>query len=97
MRSASVRGLSPSGEVPSWPDAFAWDAVPDASAYRVRVLGVDDAVVLERTVERPEWSPDEEARTSLRTAVLYGWTVEALDAGGEAIASSERVTFRIRP
>jgi len=96
-RSAAVRELAPEGELASMPEAFDWAAVPDAHTYRIRILGVDDAVLIERVIDTPRWVPDDAALAALDTAVRYGWTVEALDAEGRATAASARGWFRVRP
>jgi hypothetical protein len=96
VRGAAVRGLVPSGEVDSAPAVLTWEPVAGAARYRVTLLAADDAVLWRGEVAGPP-APLPDAVMPLSSAVAYGWSVEALDAGGRSFARSERATFRIHP
>jgi hypothetical protein len=63
----------------------------------VRLSTVDDTVLWETAVPAPPARLPAEVVRQLNRAVVYTWTVEALDASGRRLASSEPVRFRARP
>ena len=79
------------------PSELRWTPRPGAASYRVRLLAVDDTVLWEGTVAAPPARLPAEAQGKLQRAVSYLWSVEALDASGARLASSETVRFRIHP
>lgn len=97
VRGGQLEALSPVGDAAGIPSELRWNPRPGAASYRVRLLAVDDAVLWEATVPAPPARLPAEAQGKLQRAVSYLWTVEALDASGARIASSETVRFRIRP
>lgn len=97
VRGGEVEAVSPVGEIPEIPAELDWKPRPGAASYRVRLSAVDDTVLWEATVPAPPVRLPAEVSGQLHRAVVYTWTVEALDASGARIASSELVRFRVRP
>ena len=58
---------------------------------------VDDAVLWQETVTVPSARLTEDVAAGLHPAVLYHWSVEALDERGARLAASEPVRFLVRP
>jgi hypothetical protein len=96
-RGGEVEAVSPVGEVPGIPAELDWKPRPGAASYRVRLSAVDDTVLWETAVPAPPVRLPAEVSGQLHRAVVYIWTVEALDASGARLASSEPVRFRARP
>lgn len=97
FRGGEVEVIAPRGEIAVVPDELRWRQVEGASSYRVRLLTVDDTIVLESTVAEPPVLMPAEIVEQLHPAVSYTWTVEALGASGERLAVSEPVRFRAKP
>jgi len=97
LRGGEVAAVSPMGEVAAVPAELRWTPRPGASSYRVRLSTVDDTVLWETAVPAPPARLPAEVVRRLNRAVVYVWTVEALDASGARVAASEPVRFRARP
>jgi putative zinc finger protein len=97
VRGGEVEAVSPVGEVPAIPTELDWKPRPGAASYRVRLVAVDDTVLWETTVPAPPVRLPAEVSGQLHRAVVYTWTIEALDASGARVASSEPIRFRARP
>ncbi|MFL6261148.1 MAG: zf-HC2 domain-containing protein [Thermoanaerobaculia bacterium] len=97
VRGGEIEAVSPVGDAAGVPSELRWNPRPGAASYRVRLLAVDDAVLWEGTVAAPPARLPAGVQGKLQRAVSYLWTVEALDASGARIASSETVRFRVRP
>ena len=96
VRGAIVTGLAPTGELDAAPAALTWEPVGGAASYRVTLFAADDAVLWRGEAAGPP-APLPGAVMPLSSAVVYGWSVEAIDAGGRPSARSERASFLIRP
>lgn len=96
-RGERVEIVGPAGEVGDLPRAFEWVASPGAASYRVRLLRVDDSILLETTVETPRLELPARTLNDMHRAVVYFWQVEALDERGARTAISDRVRFRAAP
>lgn len=96
MRGSEVEVLAPLGDVTEIPTELRWVPKGGAAFYRVRMIAVDDAVLWEGTALAPPARLPEEVAGRLHRAVLYTWTVEALDASGAPLAISEPVRFKVR-
>ena len=92
-----MEAVSPVGEVAGIPSELRWEPRSGAASYRVRLSAVDDTVLWETAVPAPPARLPAEVAGQLHRAVVYVWTVEALDASGARIAVSEPVRFRARP
>lgn len=97
FRGADLAPVSPVGELREAPSELRWEEAPEARRYRWRVITVDGAVLEEGTVSGSTARLPEDLVHSLKPAVVYTWTVEALDSQGGRIALSEPVRFRVRP
>lgn len=96
-RGSEVRPIGPIGEFRETPREFHWEKVEEAHSYRVILRAVDETVLWDATVASSTLRlPDDVAR-GLHPAVLYTWSVEALDERGARLAVSEPVRFQIRP
>jgi hypothetical protein len=96
-RGIGVEPLGPVGEVEEIPAELRWTPREGAQGYRVRLIAVDDTVLWKETVAAPPARLPAGVAGRLHRAVVYRWTVEALDAGGARLAMSEPVAFRVRP
>jgi hypothetical protein len=97
MRGAEIHALQPAGEFPEVPREFRWAVTGGASSYRVTLRAVNDTVLWQETVTAPSARLPEEVARGLHPAVLYFWTVEALNERNERLAASEPVRFMVRP
>jgi hypothetical protein len=95
FRGAEIHDLQPSGEFPEVPRGFRWSAIEGAASYRVTLRAVDETVLWEESVAQPSARLPEEVARGLHPAVLYAWTVEALNERGERLAVSEPVRFTV--
>ena len=95
FRGDEIRDLQPSGEFPEVPRQFRWSAIEGAASYRVTLRAVDETVLWQESVAQPSARLPEEVARGLHPAVLYAWTVEALNARGERLAASEPVRFTV--
>lgn len=96
-RGSTVLLRGPEGELEAAPVRLEWEATPGAATYRVRIADPLGEEVWSGTAERPALDLSGDAAAKLQTAVVYSWTVEAVDAGGQRIAGSEALKFRIAP
>jgi hypothetical protein len=97
VRGAELAAVSPRGDLAAIPRELRWEEIAGASRYRWRLISVDGTILREETASgSPVPVPPDLAR-ALQPAVLYTWTIEALDDQGRRIAVSEPVRFRVRP
>lgn len=97
FRGGEVEAIAPVGEIAVVPDELRWRKVEGASSYRVRLMTVDDTILLESTVAEPPVLVPREIAGQLNPAVSYTWTVEALGPSGERLAVSEPIRFQAKP
>lgn len=95
FRGAEIQNLQPAGEFPQVPRQFRWSAIAGAASYRVTLRAVDETVLWQESVAEPSVRLPEEVARGLHPAVLYTWTVEALNERGERLAASEPVRFTV--
>jgi hypothetical protein len=96
-RGGHLRPIGPSGEISEMPREFRWEGVEGARSYRVTLRAVDGTVLWQETVTVPSARLPEGVAGGLHPAVLYRWSVEALDERGARLAASEPVRFLVRP
>jgi len=96
-RGTELRAIGPSGEFNELPREFRWEGVEGARSYRVTLRAVDDTVLWQEMVTVPSARLPEDVARGLHPAVLYTWSVEALDERGARLAASEAVRFMVRP
>lgn len=97
VRGGEVEAVSPAGEVREIPAELRWLPTKGAVSYRVRLTAVDGSILWETVVPAGPARLPADIAARLHRAVLYTWTVEALDAAGARLASSEPVRFRAMP
>jgi len=97
VRGGEVEAVAPVGDVAEIPSELRWVLKDRAASYRVRITAVDGSVVWEDTVSTSPVHLPAEVAGRLHRAVVYTWTVEALDPGGARLASSEPVRFKVKP
>jgi hypothetical protein len=97
MRGAEIHAIQPAGEFPEVPREFRWAVTEGARSYQVTLRAVDETVLWQETVAAPSARLPEEVARGLHPAVLYSWTVEALNERNERLAASEPVRFMVRP
>ena len=97
VRGGDLEALSPAGELGAMPEELRWTPREGARSYRVRLLAVDDTVLWEETVSAPPARLPAEVAGRLHEAVVYLWSVEALDGSGGRLAATEPVRFRVKP
>src|SRR5688572_21794673 len=91
-RGGHLRPIGPSGEISEMPREFRWEGVEGARSYRVTLRAVDDTVLWQGTVTVSSARLPEDVARGLHPAVLYRWSVEALDERGARLAASEPVS-----
>jgi hypothetical protein len=96
MRGSEVEAVAPLGEVAEIPRQLRWVPVAGAGSYRLRITAVDGTVLWAGTAPSPPALLPADVAGRLHRAVLYSWTVEALDPSGARLASSEPVHFKVR-
>lgn len=96
-RGGHLRPIGPSGEISEMPREFRWEGVEGARSYRVTLRAVDDTVLWQETVTVSSARLPAGVARGLHPAVLYRWSVEALDERGARLAASEPVSFQVRP
>ncbi len=96
VRSGSVRLIGPSGNLAQPPDAFRWEAYPGAKSYRVEVMEVDGTVLWSTQTAENFAAPTPELKQKMHPGKALQWKVIALDASGNAIASSSQEKFQVK-
>ena len=102
VRGTAIELVDPVGPIAELPPAFRWQPVDGAAAYRLTVRAVDDRVVWQRDVPataggEPRLELGTELAARLLPSVAYTWSVAASNDGGERIAWSDRIRFRVIP
>lgn len=97
VRSLTIGGLQPAGDLGAAPAEFRWDAVKDAARYEFAVVEVDGAAVWRGS------SPENRLRTPPPLRALFLprktllWSVTAFDAQGGKLAAAEPTRLRLNP
>lgn len=97
LRGSEVEAVAPVGEVAEIPPELRWVLVDRAASYRVRITAVDGSVLWEGTASAPSVHLPADVASRLHRAVVYTWTIEALDPGGARLATSGPVRFQVTP
>ena len=93
---AGFSSIAPAGAVTP-PVVFRWHRFAAADRYLVDVYGPDREHLASLTARDLQASPTPELAARLRPGEGYSWTVTALDAAGEPIATTPLQEFRIAP
>lgn len=94
-RGAAPRLMEPVGELARSPGDLAWEDFAGASSYRVRILGVDGAVLWAGTAYAGRIAFPQDITGGFHAGVMYSWQVDALDSGGDVVARSPTARFRV--
>ncbi len=81
MRSGSIEGLAPVGDVATAPRDMRWNLAPAAVSFQVRLMEVDRNVI---------WSG-----TTSTNSIL--WEVSGIDSGGKPLSVSPTERIRVKP
>ena len=95
LRSSGIAILSPIGDLREKPTGIRWEAAPNATRYRVRIMEVDHTELwnTDATSPRVDLPPDVESLIVPWKTLLV--QVAAFDASGRKLAESETVRFRL--
>ena len=93
QRAASIDLISPRGDVNDIPAHFEWGSVTGAHLYRVRLLEVDGQVMWTSTSAGSACPLPSSLRGQLPRGKRVIWEVQALDGGGNVLATG-RQDFR---
>ena len=94
-RSGQLTPLSPIGDITQTPASFRWESVPGAVKYVVQLRGVDGAELWHGESTESSIEPPSEIRHLLTPGRAFHWKVDAQNAAGETIASTDSQTFHI--
>jgi hypothetical protein len=94
-RSGQFAPLSPIGDITQMPASFRWESVPGAIKYVVQLSGVDGAELWHGESTDTTIVPPREIRNILMPGRAFHWKVDAQNAAGETIASTDSQTFHI--
>jgi hypothetical protein len=95
FRSSGVTLLSPTGDLDGPATDLRWEAVPGAASYSVRVMEVDRAEVWMSHARQASLSLPASVRARMVPGKPLLWQVEAKDAAGRTVATSQVQRFRL--
>ena len=95
LRGGGVQALAPAGAVDEKDLAFIYASGLSPARYRV-VVGDSTRVIFTGESGSTRFATPAALRDQLKPGIDYWWTVTALDAAGNPIATSARTTFKIR-
>lgn len=95
LRSATIGGLKPIGDIGSLPDRFSWEPVQGADAYRLEILEVDENVIWSSRIDGTETSIPQAVRDQVTPGRRLLWRVSAFDSEKRRLAASPLVAFRV--
>jgi hypothetical protein len=93
-RSATLQVIGPGGDLPAPPAEFAWDEVPGAQSYLVRLLEVDRTEIWSARTAGTRIPVPAPIAAQLTAGRTFLWQVAASDSGGP-IAESILQRFHI--
>ncbi|HEV7667369.1 MAG TPA: hypothetical protein VGS22_02515 [Thermoanaerobaculia bacterium] len=96
-RGSTLLLQGPDGELAKAPEMLGWEPVTDAASYRVSIVDPLGEEIWKFEAKASPVVLPVAVRVRLQTAVVYAWTVEALDARGKRLARAEPLRFRIAP
>jgi hypothetical protein len=95
VRSASIEGIEPAGDISQPPAVLRWRAAASAASYRVRILDVDNVVIWQAPAKANQIEIPAAARALMLHKKTLFWQIEALDAKGTSLAQSAPSQFRV--
>jgi hypothetical protein len=96
-RAVRVEGLAPLGDLDAAPVQLAWRPVTAATRYDVSLSEVDGNVLWQGSTADTVASLPPAVTARLVPAKTVTWSVTARSAGGEMLAESGLLRFRVRP
>lgn len=96
FRSNAVTLLAPADDLDERPTELRWEGVAAAASYSVRVMEVDRTDVWKTEARQPSVSLPASVRARIVPGKPLLWQVEAKDAAGTVIATSQVRRFRLR-
>lgn len=94
-RGSRIEILEPSGDLAYAPDQFRWQLMNLATRYEVTLRAVDETILWQGSSSGDRLVFPEEARSTVQSAVVYLWQVEAFDEAGSRIAWSAPMEFMV--
>jgi hypothetical protein len=94
-RSLRFAAIGPVGDLTQAPAVFQWEAVPGAAKYAIHLRGVDGVEVWSEESAQTTIAPPQAIRSMLTGGRAFHWTVDARNAAGEKMASTDSQTFHI--
>lgn len=95
FRSGALAVVGPAGDLQEAPTEFQWQPAPGAATYSVRLMEVDRVELWRGESSEPSLSLPPAVRTRIVPGKALLWMVEARDASGRTIATSEIQRFRV--
>ena len=95
VRSGSISGVAPLGDLPAAPDTLRWNAVPNAANYEVSLVEVDQNRIWTGSTRSAGIAIPQQARSLMRDRKTVFWVVRALGTDGRELAKSTPKQFRV--
>ncbi len=96
-RGSTVLLQGPEGELAKAPQVLGWEPVTKATSYRVTITDPLGEEIWSLAAHTSPVVLPAAVRERFETAVVYSWTVEALDSRGARLAGADPFRFRITP
>jgi hypothetical protein len=97
LRSGSFALLSPAGDLQERPKEMAWEKVPQASSYQIRVLAVDGSEIWNATTAETRIELPAAVREQIVPAKTLLVEVTAFDSSGALVGTTGQARFRVLP
>jgi len=95
LRSSAIAILSPIGDLREKPAEIRWEAAPNATRYRVRIMEVDSRELWSKETTTPRIDLPASVEDLIIPAKTLLIQIAAFDATGGKVAESEAVRFRL--
>ncbi len=95
-RSGDIKLLSPVSDQSAVPAEFRWEAVANASTYKVELTDVLGKPLASATSTQAQLAATPEMKAAMRSGMPVNWKVTAYDVTGKTIAESTGGSFKIR-
>jgi hypothetical protein len=95
FRSDALAVVGPTGDLEEAPTEMRWQPAPGAATYSVQLMEVDRVELWKGESSNPSLSLPPAVRTRIVPGKPLLWMVEARDASGRTIATSEIQRFRV--
>ncbi|BDC52119.1 hypothetical protein F183_A44340 [Bryobacterales bacterium F-183] len=96
VRSTSIEGVEPVGDISQPPQILRWRAAAGpAAGYRVRILDVDNVAIWQASAKSNQVEIPASARALMLHKKTLFWQIDALDAKGATLAQSVPSQFRV--